>query len=54
MPRFVSKDGKHTIETSNPTEAVSLRTQGYREQKARTQVVRQADQQQDKAKADSK
>src|SRR5690625_1098147 len=45
MPRFVSKDGKHSIETSNPVERVSLLRQGYTEQKARTKAVRQADQQ---------
>lgn len=48
MPRFVSKDGKHSIETSNPVERVSLLRQGYREQKARTAAVKQADQAQAK------
>ena len=48
MARFVSKDGKHTTETSNPVERVSLLRQGYREQKARTAAVKQADQAQAK------
>lgn len=43
MPRFVSKDGEHAVETSHPAERVSLLAQGYREQKARTQAVKQAD-----------
>lgn len=43
MPRFVSKDGKHTIETAVPREAAALRSQGYTEQKARTTAVREAD-----------
>lgn len=43
MPRFVSKDGKHAIETSHPAERVELLAQGYREQKARTQAVKAAD-----------
>lgn len=51
MPRFVSKDGKHSIETSHPAERVELLAQGYREQKARTAAVKQADQAQ---KTDSK
>lgn len=36
MPKFVSKDGKHTTETNSPVERVSLLRQGYREQKPRT------------------
>lgn len=43
MPRFVSKDGAHAVETSHPAERVSLLSQGYREQKAKTAAVRQAD-----------
>lgn len=43
MPRFVSKDGQHSIETSHPGERVQLLAQGYREQKAKTAAVRQAD-----------
>ena len=43
MPRFVSKDGAHAIETSHPAERVQLLAQGYREQKAKTAAVRQAD-----------
>lgn len=43
MPRFVSKDGTHAIETSHPAERVQLLAQGYREQKARTTAVKQAD-----------
>lgn len=44
MSRFVSKDGSHTTETSNPVERVSLLRQGYVEQKARTKAVQAADQ----------
>lgn len=33
MAKYVSKDGKHTTETTNPSERVSLLNQGYREQK---------------------
>lgn len=54
MPRFVSKDGKHTTETSNPVERVSLLRQGYTEQKARTKAVQAADQQATKATSASK
>ena len=52
MPRFVSKDGQHAVETSHPAERVSLLAQGYTEQKARTTAVKQADQAQ--AKTDQK
>lgn len=44
MARFVSKDGKHTVTTTNPREQVQLRAQGFREVKARTTAVKQADQ----------
>lgn len=43
MPRFISPDGKLTLETAVPSEAVSLRQQGFKEQKARTTAVREAD-----------
>lgn len=43
MPRFVSKDGKHTVETAVPRERVDLLAQGYTEQKAKTAAVREAD-----------
>jgi len=43
MARFVSKDGKHSIETSNPRERVELLAQGYREQKPKPAPVRQVD-----------
>jgi len=43
VPRFVSKDGEHVIETAIPREAASLRAQGFTEQKARTKAVKQAD-----------
>lgn len=49
MPRFISKDGKHTVETAVATEAAELRRDGYTEQKARTTEVREAD----AAKADA-
>lgn len=41
MPRFV-KDGL-TIETAVPRESADLRAQGFKEQKARTAAVREAD-----------
>jgi len=41
MPRF-TKDN-HTIETSNPRERVRLLSQGYKQEKARTAAVREAD-----------
>lgn len=41
MAKFVSKDGKHTIETSHKGEQVSLRAQGYREQKAAPKAAQQ-------------
>jgi len=50
MARFVSKDGKHTVTTTNPREQVQLRAQGFREVKARTTAVKQADQAQAQAK----
>ena len=43
MPRYVHKDTGHAVETSNPTEGVQLKAQGYREQAARTKAVREAD-----------
>ena len=43
MPRFVSKDGNHVVETAVATEAAELRSQGYVEQKARTAAVKEAD-----------
>ena len=43
MPRFISQDGKHTVETAVATEAAELRRDGYTEQKARTAPVREAD-----------
>lgn len=43
MPRYVHKDTGHTVETSNATEGVLLRASGYREQRARTQAVKAAD-----------
>ena len=36
MAKYVSKDGKHTTTTTNPSERVDLLNQGYREQKAKT------------------
>lgn len=41
MPRY-EKDG-HAVETTVPREGVQLRAQGYREVKARTKRVKQAD-----------
>ena len=41
MPRF-TKDGL-TIETAIPREAAELRAQGFSEQKARTDAVKQAE-----------
>lgn len=35
MARFVSKDGKHTVTTTNPREQVQLRAQGFREVKSK-------------------
>lgn len=43
MPRYTSKDGKQTIETSSAREGVNLRAQGFTESKARTAQVRQTD-----------
>lgn len=43
MPRYVHKDTGHVVETSNATEGGQLRAAGYREQKARTTAVREAD-----------
>jgi hypothetical protein len=41
MPRF-EKDGI-TVETSIPREAARLRSEGFKEQAARTKAVREAD-----------
>ena len=41
MPRF-EKDGI-TVETAIPREAARLRSEGFREQKAKTAAVREAD-----------
>jgi hypothetical protein len=41
MPRF-TKDGV-TVETSLPTEAAELRRDGFKEEKAKTAAVREAD-----------
>jgi len=46
MPRFTKDDV--TIETASPREAVRLRSQGFKETKARTVEVRKADAQADK------
>lgn len=43
MPRFTSKDGKVSIETSNAREIVNLRRDGFKESVARTAEVRKAD-----------
>jgi len=43
VPRFVSKDGEHVIETAIPREAAELRRDGWTEHKARTKAVKQAD-----------
>lgn len=48
MPRF-TKD-EITIETASPREAVRLRSQGFKEAKARTAEVRKADAQQSEKK----
>ena len=32
MPRFISQDGQHSIETDLPTEAAELHRDGYTEQ----------------------
>ena len=42
MPRY-EKDGFDPIETSLPSEGVQLRAEGWREYKARTAAVREAD-----------
>lgn len=34
MARFLSKDGKHAVETAVATEAAELRRDGYTEEKA--------------------
>ncbi|WP_155854332.1 hypothetical protein [Arthrobacter sp. MA-N2] len=34
MPRFISKNGKHAVETAVATEAAELRRDGYTEEKA--------------------
>jgi len=41
MPRFIKDDV--TIETALPREAAELRSQGFKEQKARTAEVKKAD-----------
>lgn len=46
MPRFTKDD--IVIETASPREAVRLRSQGFKEQTARTAEVRKADAQADK------
>lgn len=43
MPRFVSPEGDHVIETAIPREAAQLRAEGFTEQAARTKAVREAD-----------
>lgn len=45
-PRFTSPDGELTIETAIPSEAASLRNQGFTEEKARTKAVQQAEKEQ--------
>jgi len=42
MPRFV-KEGLQPIETAVPREAAELRSQGWKEQAAKTAAVREAD-----------
>jgi len=46
MPRFTKDDV--TIETASTREAVRLRSQGFKEEKARTVEVRRADAQTEK------
>lgn len=53
MPRFVHPETSHTIETAVPREAAELRSQGYREEAARTKAVREAEKQADKPAAES-
>lgn len=43
MPRFTSKDGQTTVETSVPREAAELRAHGFAEQKAKTAAVKESD-----------
>jgi hypothetical protein len=43
MPRYISPDGKLTIETAIATEAAELRRDGFKEEKAKTAVVKAAD-----------
>jgi hypothetical protein len=43
MPRFISPDGQIVIETAIPTEAAELRRDGFKEEKARTSAVREAE-----------
>lgn len=43
MPRFTSKDGNVSIETSNAREIVALRRDGFKETVARTAEVREQD-----------
>jgi len=42
-PRYEHPKTKHAVETSNATEGVQLKAAGYREAKARTTAVREAD-----------
>jgi hypothetical protein len=49
MPRYVHKDTGHTVETSVAREGQELKSQGYREQAARTKAVREADKQAEKS-----
>lgn len=51
MPRFVHPKTRHAIETTSPRDRADLLAQGYREQKAKTTAVRQAD---TKPKTDAK
>lgn len=43
MPRFTSPDGNLTIETAIPREAAELRRDGFKEEKARTKAVKEAE-----------
>lgn len=42
MPRYV-KDGAAAIETSDAREGVTLKAQGFHEEKARTKAIKAAD-----------
>ena len=50
MPRYEHPATRHVVETSNAREGVQLKAQGYRESRARTVEVKQADA--EKAKSD--